>query len=137
MNPHDLAPAYRRTTYRLRSTPPIDIRVDQVNPALDDWLRARTARTWAFITAFNPRSQPQSDDANTAADVALHDRIVARGLRAAAADAISDDARWPVERGWLIVDIDCDAACALAREFVQNAVICGRTGAPARLVFCQ
>ena len=137
MNQCELAPAYRHTAYRIRSDPPLAVRIDEPNPALDRLLSERGAATWAFITAFNPHSQPKSDSENSAADVRLHETLTAAGYETLAADAVSDDARWPVERGWMVLGISRERACELGREFAQNAVVWGERGAAPVLVFVE
>ena len=53
-----LTAAYLSTTYRVDAPcGPIALRVGQRSRALDGILRRRGRRTWAFITACNPRSQ--------------------------------------------------------------------------------
>lgn len=136
MNKRDLAPAYRHTSYRIRSEPPLAVRIDEASPALDRLLTEHNAASWAFITAFNPHSHPKSDDENSAADVRLHACLARAGYTMLAADAISDDARWPVERGWIVFGISRERACAVGREFAQNAVVWGDVGAAPLLVFC-
>ena len=136
MNKRSFEPAYRRTAYRIRSDPPLALRIDEANPALDRLLSERGVATWAFITAFNPHSQPKSEDENSAADVRLHETLAAAGYATLAADAVSDDARWPVERGWMVLGISRKRACELGREFAQNAVVWGERGAAPVLVFC-
>lgn len=136
MNKHSFEPTYRRTAYRIRSDPPLALRIDEPNPALDRLLRERGVTTWAFITAFNPHSQPKSEDENSAADVRLYETLATAGYATLAADAVSDDARWPVERGWMVWGISRERACELGREFAQNAVVWGERGAAPVLVFC-
>lgn len=133
-----LAAAYRRTRYRLEiDGVALTLRVGAHSPLLDAALCAVGAATWAFITAFNPRSQPQSAAANRTRDIALVGEIDARSLRRWRCDGIDDDGTWPTERGWVIAGISRDAAIALGQTFAQNAILFGAAGGIAELVFCR
>lgn len=133
-----LAGAYRRTRYRLEiDGVAIALRVGAPYPLLDAALGAAGAATWAFITAFNPGSQPQSAAANRARDIALAREIDARSLRRWRCDGVDDDGAWPTERGWVISGIGRGAAIALGQTFSQNAILFGTRGGTAELVFCR
>lgn len=104
---------------------------------------ARPAARYAFITAWNPASDPRPDDANEAADARLVTRLEALGIERSPARAQSPDGRWH-EPGWLLYDAGQDRLLALAREFGQAGVLdwahrepvqlCMLMGRPARPV---
>ncbi|WP_342315263.1 DUF3293 domain-containing protein [Lysobacter sp. FW306-1B-D06B] len=100
-------------------------------PALD--LEAYApAPSYAFITAWNPASQPRSDTANEAADALLVAQL--DGLRVIRHAAWAQDltGEWR-EPGWLVVGLDDDTLLRLALEFGQAAVLHWRAGEPVRL----
>lgn len=90
------------------------------------------AARYAFITAWNPASDPRPDDANEAADARLVARLDALGLRRVPARAQSPDGRWG-EPGWLLCDAPLARVLGLAREFGQAGVLCWAGGEPVQL----
>jgi hypothetical protein len=65
----------------------------------------------------------------------LEDRLAALRWVHFPACNIADDGLWPVERSCLLVGVDEQAVCALAREFGQLAAVGGRRGAAPRLLW--
>ena len=90
------------------------------------------ASRYAFITAWNPASQPRSDTANEAADALLVTQLDALGVTRHAAWAQDADGRWR-EPGWLVADVDESALLRLAEEFGQAGVLDWAAGEPVRL----
>lgn len=93
---------------------------------------ALPATRYAFITAWNPASEPRSDQANQAADARLVARIESLGLQRHAAWAQSPDGRWH-EPGWLLLDTPTGQLLDLAREFGQAGVLDWTQGEPVSL----
>jgi len=90
------------------------------------------ARRYAFITAWNPASQPPSDTTNQAADAQLVARIDALGAARQAAWAEDGGGQWR-ESGWLVANLDLPSIEKLARQFGQAAVLAWQRGEPVRL----
>ena len=130
--------AYLATTYRvLCATDPIDIRIGVPNAALDAMLQVRGVRSWAFVSASNPRSQmkPDEDNARRHGEMtrALHDerRLFVDAL------GVPDHADWTPERSVLILGIEQSEALALARRWQQNAIVYARYGELPELVWAD
>jgi hypothetical protein len=126
----ELAITYAAAEYMvLLDGEPLPLRVGE--PAADLEAYAPATR-YAFITAWNPASQPRSDTANQAADALLVAQL--DGLRAIRHAAWAQDPAgdWR-EPGWLVADVDEDALVRLALEFGQAAVLQWRAGQPVRL----
>lgn len=107
----------------------LDIRVGA--PACDVeayWPAAR----YVLLTAWNPRSLPQPDDANRVADEALLARLHAARIAHVRAWASAPDGGWR-EDGWLLGDLEFEHGHALAREFGQAGVLAWSRGEPVRL----
>ncbi|MDR0182343.1 DUF3293 domain-containing protein [Lysobacter arvi] len=90
------------------------------------------ASRYAFVTAWNPASQPRSDAANEAADALLVAQLDALGATRHAAWAQDPRGRWR-EPGWLVLDLDESALLRLAQEFGQAGVLDWTAGEPVRL----
>lgn len=90
------------------------------------------AERYAFITAWNPASEPRSDTANAAADALLVSRIDSNGTPRHPAWAEDPNGQWH-EPGWLMADMDDAVTDRLALEFGQAAVLAWRRGEAVRL----
>ena len=83
---------YLRTTYRVSGvTPAIDIRVGEPCPPLDALLDKHAARSWAFITAWNPGSKKLEADENHRRQAALKAEVKQDGYVFYRGAGIPDD----------------------------------------------
>jgi hypothetical protein len=121
--------AYRGTDY-MADAPfgPILIRVGEPCRLLD-------TDSWAYLTACNPRSQKLEPDDNDRRMHRLEQELTARCFRYFRGQARARDASWPEEPSILVTDISEREAVELARKFDQAAIVCGRRGESARLVW--
>ena len=125
-----LAQAYAAARYGvLVDGDAVELRVGA--PAADLEAYVPAAR-YGLLTAWNPRSQPQSDAANRTADAELVSRLQALGLAHHRAWSEAPDGGWR-EDGWLLLDPAFDLVHALGREFGQAAVLAWRAGADVRV----
>ena len=90
------------------------------------------ASRYAFITAWNPASQPRSDSANQAADALLVAQLDAVGATRHPAWAQDPGGQWR-EPGWLLAGLEETDLLRLAIEFGQAAVLAWHPGEPVRL----
>jgi len=111
------------------------VRIGFPNHSLDRALAAHGVSRWAFITAWNPRSERKAHWFNTARHLTLLRTLRRAGLVWVTAVAQSDAPDWPVEAGVLVLGLARGRARRLGRRFRQNAVVVGRRGAPAELVW--
>lgn len=133
----DLADAYESTTYWVGAEPrPIGIRIGERAPALERLLARRGLTHWAFVTACNPGSQLRAPWFNTGRHLALLQVLRRGGYGWLIALAQGDAGDWPSETGVLVPGMDAASARNLGRRFGQNAVVVGRRGQPARLLWC-
>lgn len=128
-----LEPLYRRTTYQAVVEGLTQrIHVGRVHPELDACLSRSGARTWAFLTAWNPGSQRLTDEENRGRQAELAGRVAAAGL--AAFPALGELGDWR-EESLLIVGLSQKQANAWAQEFGQAAFLWGEQGRPAELIW--
>jgi hypothetical protein len=111
----------------------IVVRIGQANPELDSLLDARNAHHGVFITAANPRSQPQSDAVNNAANERMRPILAERGLVALPHTGRSTDDDWS-EDGFFVLDLAPDDALDLATQFDQFGIVVAERGKPAKLL---
>jgi hypothetical protein len=127
-----LIEAYRNTDYRVRLVRGgwAAIRVDALVPASLSSLIG--PHGWAFITAWNPFSQPRPRQQNQAAQHSLLDAL--RGLRATQlirpAAGVGEGWREP---SFFVVGPELADIDALAQQFQQNAYVHGLADGYARL----
>jgi hypothetical protein len=134
----DLFEAYHRTSFS-SDTPlgPVHLRVDQRNEILFQLLQRNAATSWAYVTAFNPGSQPLANEENLQRQRQLEDLLLRDGLTFFSGAGVGDDHQWPPEVSVLVFGIGQPRAIELAREFGQNAILAGGADAVPRLVDCR
>jgi hypothetical protein len=133
-----LIDAYGRTAF-VADTPRgrLTLRVGARSPELDDLLLSAGASSWAFVTAWNPRSVRASDHENIRRGRELGRIVAERGLVAYPGAGIGDDRTWPPEPSLLILGIGHAEAVELGRRFGQLAIVYGERGGCAELVLCE
>lgn len=128
-----LEAAYRATDYRVDEGPFI-IRIGERSADADRVL-ARHGRTeWAFVTACNPRSERLPDNENARRMARLETELRVRGWSCYRGVSADRDGGWP-EASFLVIGVSEAEAVEMARQFGQNAIVAGRFGEPARLVW--
>ena len=111
------------------------IRIGEHCPLLDALLRSEQATNWAFVTACNPYSQRLSDEDNAIRMRHLVTDLSVAGRRFYPGEGAARDGSWPPEPSLLILDVDASSAGELARRYGQLAIVAGRVGEVARLVW--
>jgi nucleotide-binding universal stress UspA family protein len=130
--------AYRATSYAVDDGPlRFVIRIGARCAPLDELLRVRALEEWAYVTAWNPGGRLADRAANEAAQKRLEAELLATGRPLLRGASLGDSGEWPPEPSLLVLGIPRDEAVALARRYGQEAIVAGRRGAPAELVFCE
>jgi len=130
--------SYLATTFRVESpNGHIDIRVGEKHPRIDALLSHHNATEWAYITAWNPGSQPVAAEINSVAHAELIDLVGKRALPYYEGDGIPDNLGWPPERSVWIAGITRREALTIGARFGQNAIVVGELGGIAELLFCE
>jgi|GEM_PF-62565 len=109
------------------------LRPGETGGAAQRWLSAR-ARSWGFLTAFNPASAALCEQENLARHENLLREVEALGWRCIGARGLDPAGEWPEETGLLILDRSLDELVAIAQRYGQNALLHGEPGQPARVV---
>lgn len=133
-----LAVAYRAAAYIVdacESRQEFVIRCDQRSAAVDRLLERHGLCEWAFVTACNPRSKILPAAENAARMDLLHAAVRDRGHPCLPGSGEGHDGTWPAEPSLLVLGIPEADAIRLAAEFDQHAILVGRLGEPARLVW--
>ena len=127
----ELTVAYLATLYCVNGcAPEFTLRIGQPSRALADQYRKLNIASAAFITAWNPNSQPLPADANNDRQKKLIARLEEMGIPFYLGEGSSPDGQWR-EPSLLALGIEKAAAEALAVQFGQNAfVYCGPDATP-------
>lgn len=91
----------------------------------------------AFITAWNPYSEPVSDDQNNAANRRLLAEIEHRDLKYLCGKGCGSDPTWPPEKSFLVLGITEADAKQLGRKFRQNAIVWAGVDASPQLLLLR
>lgn len=115
----------------------IVIRIGEKNRKLDILLAEYNTENWAFITAYNPRSVQLTDEENADRHSDLRATTNAGGYEFLEGFGRAHVGDWPSERSLFIINIDREAASTIGKRFGQNAIVVGRLGEVAELVWCD
>jgi hypothetical protein len=144
---------YLRTTYRVTEVDPaIDIRVGEPCPALDALLKKHEsgeagdhpstfhvhpspARSWAFITAWNPGSKKLDDAENRRRQEQLEAEVKQGGYVFYRGAGVPDEKGWQAEESMLILGIEPAEATRLGKKYGQVAIVMGTLNALPKLLF--
>jgi len=130
--------AYRATTYAVADgAHRLAIRIGERCAPLEALLAARGLDEWAYLTAHNPRGLRADPAANAAAQARLEAELAAAGRPFLRGASLGDGGDWPPEPSLLVLGLARAEALALARRYGQEALVTGRCGEAAELVFCQ
>ena len=134
----DLAELYRQAVYVVEDGDiSFRIRLGRKNHELNHYLAVQQIGNWAFLTAYNPNSTPIPDSKNLKRQSQLIDRLNAAKYRYLNGYGTSESGDWPPEASLFVADIDRNEAMAIARDFGQHAILYGRSGGDAELVWCD
>jgi len=130
--PQALLNQYTDTDYIISDDPPLLLRVGEQNDDARILMASMGVSTAAFITAWNPGSNPLSDDENDGRQAELLYEIEKRRLNYLVGYGERTDWR---EYSYLILGIAQSDASELAGQFEQNAYLwVGEDGVP-ELIF--
>ena len=129
-----LIAAYKNTRYHVFNTG-ITICIDENNVLLDALLSKQDAKSWAYLTAYNPFSQTFTDEANDARHRLLLQSVAA--FSSFEGEGKGADESWPPEKSLLILGISKAQAIAIGNEYEQNAIVYGEAGQAAQLLLLR
>jgi hypothetical protein len=130
-----LVEAYRGTEFRVADRGwTFTLRIDQPSPVLAACHEAFGVMRSAYLTAWNPRSEPQTREVNEAAQAQLEAELTALGLPFLHGEGVDPTGSWPGEPSVLVLGITEEEARRLGRRYGQNAIVVAGRDAVARLV---
>jgi hypothetical protein len=131
-NKQKLIQNYKETLYSVDGL--IDpIQIDHKHRELDHLLVEKSVTTWAYITAWNPKSERRDDSVNFAANEKLKQDIRAMGYETSPGVGRDHHETWH-EDSFLVLGISKEEAIELGKKYEQNAIVVGKLNQPAELV---
>ncbi len=127
---------YLNTSYRVTGvTPAIDIRIGEARPEIDALLDKHGARSWAFITAWNPGSKKLDAAENQRCQAALEAEVKQVGYVFYRGAGVPDEKDWDPEESLLVIGMNREQAVKLGMKYDQAAIVAGERDALAELIF--
>jgi len=128
MNKEKIHQVFLDTTFRILSTPVIDIKINKTIPKLNH------LESWAFLTAWNPLPVILSEAENKRRNLELEDDIKALDLKYNLGVGISQDENWK-EDSFFIENCTEEKANELAVKYGQLAYVWGNINKEASLIY--
>lgn len=132
-----LVQAYRETEYRVLGAHAMVLRPDVHADRLVALHQALMVDCSAFITAYNPYSQAADAQANMRRQSELAVVLASRGLVVFEGIGKHPSGQWAGEPIFLVPGISLDEACAVGRQFQQNAIIWSGSDGTPRLILLR
>lgn len=121
--PPELLKAYENTDFKVFGEYPFTLRVNQRSADLLRIYEELGVDTAAFLTAWNPRSEPKSQSINQRSQMKLEEKLSKAGYPFIKGFGIDPKEEWPGEDSVLALGISQDEAISFGREFGQNAIV--------------
>jgi hypothetical protein len=118
----ELIELYRATDYWVHAGEPFVLRVDVPSPALAKLHEAHAVASSAFLTAYNPFSEPRDEAENAARQATLEAELKARGLGYVHGEGRGSDEDW-IEPSFLVLGVTREDACGIGARYEQNAIL--------------
>lgn len=129
-----LREAYLATTYEVQHLG-LQLRIGEENWHLEEFLIDNNAFSWAFISSWNPLSQPLSPSENEKRHLKFVEIVKTKQWVFAEGFGVPKDESWLPEKSLFLLDISINEAFSLGKMFNQNAIVVGRLGKAPELVF--
>ncbi|TGL60874.1 DUF3293 domain-containing protein [Leptospira sarikeiensis] len=131
MDPELLLSEYLGSEY-IVFDPELIIKIGEKHPELDLFLKQKQVSTWAFITAYNPKSKLLSPEENRLRNQNLEKEIARFEFK----KGVGRKGNWS-EESYLVLGGSLDFVLNLGRKFDQNAFVYGEIDSEAKLIFCN
>jgi hypothetical protein len=126
----DTVKAYLETYYHVEGDAPMTLIVGTPNAALAALHKAAQVESSAFITAWNPFSQPHNDEANARRQEALANELTQLGVRFIDGIGKHPASEW-AEPSFLALGLSLETAKELGTRYEQSAIVwAGRDAVP-------
>jgi hypothetical protein len=134
-----LEPVYKATEFWVEDAPggPFHLRCGEQSLALDWLLEEHGLDAWAYITACNPGSQRLTDEENARRMEVLEVRLRQLPCVIFHGRGVGTRGDWAPEPSLLALGLSELVAREIATSFGQKAIVVGRRGKVARLIWLE
>jgi len=129
--------AYLETDYVVRGESSVILRIGQACPELAAIHRSHRVDCSAFLTAFNPFSEPLDEQENDRRNELLMQELKRRSLPALEGHGSHPDNGWPPEPSVLVPGLSLEASKSLGARFEQNAIVWSGADAVPQLILLR
>jgi hypothetical protein len=129
--------AYLETDYVVRGEPSVILRIGKVSSELAAIHRLHCVDCSAFLTAFNPFSQPLDEQENDRRHELLMQELKRRSLPGLEGHGSHPDNGWPPEPSVLVPGLSLEASKSLGARFEQNAIVWSGANAVPQLILLR
>ena len=134
----DKVRAYLATDYRLgHSDQEIVLTIGQHSPRLAVLFNSNNVNCGAFITAYNPQGNIQSEAANALGHAELASKLQELGLKAIEGSGSEESTEWPAEKSYFALGMALEPAKAIGTHFNQDAIVWVGTDAVPQLILLR
>ena len=119
----ELIDAYRATNYRVLGQNPFVLNIGQSSKPLQKLYDEHGCRSAAFITAWNPFSQPTDDTENSRLQALLETELLVVSTALFAGMGEDPSGQWPGEKSTLALGLSLTSAKSIGTRFKQNAFV--------------
>lgn len=121
--PTETVQAFLATEFRVLSSIPFTLRLNQANAELQALYRQSDVQCAAFLTAWNPYSETRNASDNEGAQQCLLKEIDELKLCAIPGIGLDPSGEWEAEPSCLVLGISQAAARDIGNRFKQNAIV--------------
>ena len=127
MTSKELLEAYKKAIYKFTdaSDKSYTIKLDEVNPEIDELLDRNGAKFWSFITAFNPYSKELTDSENLARLIEFEQLLDKDGYKYLTGQGSDAEGLWKPEISLFIFNVNKRTAIEYGQRYKQNAILFG------------
>ena len=121
--PLETIAAYRTTHYHVANSTPFALEIGRPSQPLQHLFSEYDVNSAAFLTAWNPFSQPTTEVENWTAQARLECNLSQDLLPVFAGVGKDPSGEWPGEPSILVLGLTLEAASSLGIQYQQNAIV--------------
>lgn len=133
----DLINAYQVTNFQVKADPAFILNVNRISEELKVLFKQYRVESAAFITAWNPLSNPLSNQENQLRNNDLENELNLRSLKFINGFGQDPLGQWAGEDSFLVLGISLEASKKLGTQFEQNAIVWSDKDAIPKLIMLR
>jgi hypothetical protein len=135
--PLETIAAYRATHYHVANSTPFVLEIGRPSQPLRHLFSEYDVNSAAFLTAWNPSSQPTSEAQNRTAQARLESDLSEGSIPIIAGEGVDPTGEWLGETSILALGLSMEAASSLGAQYQQNAIVWADQDANPQLILLR